>query len=41
MTTERLIGLSLIHFHRDVSVDITDVIGEFARRHRRRMHLLT
>ena len=49
MTTERLSGLSLLHIHRDIPVDvprdniISDVpeaIDEFARRHPRRLQLV-
>ena len=39
MVTERLTGLTLLHIHRDISVDISAAIDEFARRHPRRLQL--
>ena len=35
MTTTRLSGLSLLHIHRDITVDIPAAINEFARHHQR------
>lgn len=40
MTTTRLSGLSLLHIHRDIPVDIPAAIDEFARRHQRRMQMV-
>jgi hypothetical protein len=40
MTTERLSGLSLLHIHRDIPVDVPQSIDEFARRHPRRLQLV-
>ena len=39
MTTVRLTGLTLLNVHRDISVDISAAIDEFARRHPRRMKM--
>lgn len=39
MGNERLTGLTLLHIHRDIDIDIQEVIDEFARRHPRRMKL--
>lgn len=39
MGNERLSSLSLLHIHRDIDIDIPEVIDEFARRHPRRMKL--
>ena len=39
MITERLTGLTLLHLHRDISVDIPEVIDQFARRHPRRLQM--
>ena len=38
MGTERLTGLALLHIHRDIPLEIPDVIDEFARRHPRRLN---
>ena len=35
--TERLTGLALLHIHRDIPLEISDVIDEFARRQPRRL----
>ncbi len=40
MTTERLTGLSLLHIHRDIPVNIDVAIDEFCRRHPRRMEMV-
>ena len=39
MVTERLTGLTLLHIHRDIPVDISAATDEFARRHPRRLQL--
>ena len=39
MGNERLTSLSLLHFHRDIDINIEEVIGEFARRFPRRLQL--
>ena len=39
MITERLTGLTLLHIHRDIPVDISAAIDEFARRHPRRLQV--
>ena len=39
MTTARLSGLTLLYVHRDIAVDISAAIDEFARRHQRRMQM--
>ena len=39
MGNERLSALTLLHIHRDIDIDITEVTNEFARRHPRRMKL--
>ena len=39
MVTKRLTGLTLLHIHRDIPLEISDVIDEFARRHPRRLKL--
>ena len=41
MGTERLTGLALLHFYRDINVNISEAIDEFARQHPRRMRSLT
>ena len=40
MVTKRLTGLTLLHIHRDIPLEISDAIDEFARRHPRRLKLL-
>lgn len=35
MTEERLTGLALIHVHRDINVDVNEVINKFAKKPRR------
>ncbi len=40
MTTERLTGLSLLHIHRDIPVNIDVAIDEFCRHHPRRMQMV-
>ena len=37
MGTERLTGLALLHIHRDIPLETSDVIDEFARRQPRRL----
>ena len=39
MGTERLTGLSLLHLHYDIPVDISEAIDEFARCHPRRLQM--
>ena len=40
MTTTRLSGLTLLHVHRDITVDIEAAVDEFARRHPKRMKMV-
>ena len=40
MTITRRSGLTLLHIHRDIAVDIAAAIDEFARRHPRRMRMV-
>ena len=40
MGNERLTSLSLLHFHRDIDINIAEVIDEFARRFPRRLQLV-
>lgn len=39
MTTERLSGLTLLHLHRDIPIDIQTAIDEFSRRHPRQLQM--
>ena len=39
MGNERLSSLALLHLHRDIEINITDIIEEFSRRHPRRLQL--
>ncbi len=39
MTNHRLTSLTLLHFHHDIQVDISQVIDEFSRRQPRRLRL--
>ena len=39
MGTARLTGLALLHLHRDIPLDISKAIDEFARRHPRRLQM--
>ena len=39
MGTERLTGLALLHIHRNIHLEIPDIVEEFARRHPRRLKL--
>ena len=39
MGTERLSGLALLHIHRDIQIDISNIIEEFSRRHPRKLRL--
>jgi len=39
MVNSRLTGLTMMHVHRDIPIDMNAVIDEFARRHPRRMEL--
>ena len=39
MGNERLTALILLHVHRDIEVDIPQVINEFAKRYPKRMKL--
>ena len=40
MSNERLTSLALLHPHRDIDIDIPEIIDEFARSHPRRMKLI-
>ena len=40
MTTERLSGLTLLHVHRDLPIDIAASVDEFSGRHPRRMQMV-
>ena len=40
MSENRLKGLALLHVHRDIDLDVNEVIDRFAIRHPRRMKLL-
>ena len=39
MTQDRLNGLAMMHYHRDIDIDPQDVVKEFSQRHPRRMLL--
>ena len=39
MGNERLSSLSLLHVHKDIDINIDEVIDEFARRHPRQLQL--
>ena len=39
MGNERLTSLSLLHFHRDIDINIEEVMNDFARRYPRRLQL--
>ena len=39
MNNERLTSLTLLHLHRDIDINIPDIIDEFSRRHPRRIEL--
>ena len=39
MSNKRLTSLALLHFHRDIDIDIAEVIDEFSRRFPRRLQL--
>ena len=39
MTEERLNGLSLLSIHRDIDLNMDDIINRFARKNERRMSL--
>lgn len=39
MGNERLSSLSLVHLHRDISINVDEIIDEFARRYPRRLQL--
>lgn len=39
MSEERLTGLALMHIHKDIDVDIEEIIDSFAQEHPRRMKL--
>ena len=39
MSDERLTSLTLLHVHRDIDIEISEVIDEFARRHPRCIQL--
>ena len=38
--SQRLSGLTLIHVHRDLPIDIAAAVDEFSRRHPRRMQMV-
>lgn len=40
MTNSHLTGLTLLHIHRDIPVDIQAAIDTFARMHPRRMRMV-
>lgn len=40
MTAQRLSGLTLLHVHRDLPIDIAAAVDEFSRRHPRRMRMV-
>ena len=37
MTNERLTGLTLMHLHRDIAIDVDTILDTFARKHPRKM----
>ena len=39
MSDEGLTSLTLLHVHRDIDIEISEVINELARRHPRRIQL--
>ena len=41
MTEERLNGLALSSIHRDIDLNMDDIINRFARKNERRMSLIT
>ena len=40
MTEDRLSGLTLLHIHRNISIDLDDAVNRFARKHPRKLQLL-
>ena len=40
MSQERLNGLAMLKYHRDIGLNPEDVVTEFARSHPRRLELL-
>ena len=40
MTAQRMSGLTLLHVHRDLPIDIAAAVDEFSRRHPRRMQMV-
>ena len=40
MTEERLNGLALLSIHRDIDLNMDDIINRFARKNERRMSLI-
>lgn len=40
MTENRLNNLALLHIHRDIHIDVQEVVDQFAIRHPRRMKLV-
>ena len=40
MTKERLSGLALLSIHRDIDLNVDDIINRFARKNERRMSLI-
>lgn len=41
MTENRLSGLTLLHIHRSISIDLDDAVDRFARKHPRKLQFLT
>ena len=41
MTEGRLSGLTLLHVHRNISVDLNDAVDRFARKHPRKLVFIT
>ena len=39
MTNERLTGLTLMHLHRDIDIDVDEILDTFARKHPRKIQL--
>lgn len=40
MTEDRLSGLTLLHIHRNITIDLDDAVDRFARKHPRKLQLL-
>lgn len=39
MVEEQLNGLALMYIHRDITIDMNDVVDEFVRQHKHRLEL--